>query len=74
MRRMMIFCDNCIAMVVNAPSVQSQQKVGKWIKTYETNDAEPFILWECSKCQNVERGKRTKYCPNCGSYNGGGEE
>lgn len=63
--------DNCIAMVVNAPSVTPQPKVGKWIKTYEPNDAEPCILWECSECKNVERGKRTKYCPNCGSYNGG---
>lgn len=67
--------DNCIAMLVNAPSVTPQPKVGKWIKTYEPNDAELCILWMCSECQNTERGRRrSKYCPNCGSYNGGGEE
>ena len=46
--------------------LEQQQKVGRWIKTYEPNDAEPFILWECSECQNTERGRRSKYCPNCG--------
>ena len=48
-------------------ALEQQQKVGKWIKTYEPNDAEPFILWECSECQNTERGRRSKYCPNCGA-------
>ena len=38
-------------------ALEQQQKVGKWIKTYEPNDAEPFILWECSECQNTERGR-----------------
>ena len=49
------------------PSVIPKPKVGKWIKTYEPNDAEPCILWMCSKCQNAERGRRSKYCPNCGA-------
>ena len=49
-------------------ALEQKQKVGKWIKTYEPNDAEPFILWECSECQNTERGRRrSKYCPNCGA-------
>ena len=48
-------------------ALEQQQKVGKWIKTYEPNDAEPFILWECSECKNTERGRRSKYCPNCGA-------
>ena len=53
--------------LANFLSNAKQQKVGKWIKTYEPNDAEPFILWECSKCQNAERGRRSKYCSNCGA-------
>lgn len=48
-------------------SVIPKPKVGKWIKTYEPNDAEPCILWMCSKCQKAERGRRSKYCPNCGA-------
>ena len=63
--------ENCLyeAFDVAIRALEQQQKVGKWIKTYEPNDAEPFILWECSECQNTERGRRrrSKYCPNCGA-------
>ena len=64
----------CIDFIKRIPSVTPQPKVGKWIKTYEPNDAEPFILWKCSECQNVGCGKRTKYCPNCGAYMAESEE
>jgi hypothetical protein len=57
------------SILEDLPSVTPQLKDGKWIKTYEPNDAEPSILWMCSNCQNAERGRRSKYCPNCGSYN-----
>lgn len=58
---------NCIAMVVNEPPVQPQRKRGKWIEI--EIDAGEFI-YKCTEC-----GMRVinpyKYCPNCGSYNGG---
>lgn len=43
-----------------------RRKEGEWIKTYEPNDAEPFILWKCEICGLSERIK-TRYCPNCGA-------
>lgn len=48
------------------PPVTPQQKVWKWIETYEPNDAEPFIIWKCECCGLSERIK-THYCPNCGA-------
>lgn len=49
------------------------QRTGHWIQTQEKDDAEPFILWECSCCHKEFRSvvhKVSNYCPNCGSYNG----
>ena len=67
-RNSKMYVDTIIDILTDLPSVTPQPKVGKWIKTYEPNDAEPFILWECSECQNTERGRRrSKYCPNCGA-------
>ena len=47
------------------------QKSGKWILTIED-----WNKWTCSKCGYVKRTDihvniGWKYCPNCGSYNGG---
>jgi hypothetical protein len=63
--------------ILNLPSVSSQpktgqQKTGHWIYFKAVNTGE--IIWsKCSKCGNYERGcaQRMKYCPECGSYNGG---
>lgn len=53
----------------NLPSVIPQRPKGKWIEI--EIDAGEFI-YKCTEC-----GMRVinlyKYCPNCGSYNGGGE-
>ena len=54
------------------PSVTPQPKKGKWIETPVENDI-VTVVFKCSEC-----GKRVvnpyDYCPNCGSYNGGGED
>lgn len=54
------------------PSVTPQQKTGRWIQKEEPDDAEPFIIWECSECHCVdEDGKPSyKYCPQCGAKMG----
>lgn len=50
------------------PSVKPQRKRGKWIVI----SCEPTDIFKCSEC-----GMRVinpyRYCPMCGSYNGGGE-
>lgn len=48
------------------PSVSPQPKVGYWIE-----DEYEMKVW-CSAC-GEENDKCSKYCPNCGSYNGGNE-
>ena len=53
------------------PSVTPQRPKGKWIETPVENDIVP-VVFKCSEC-----GMRVinpyKYCPNCGSYNGGND-
>jgi hypothetical protein len=55
-------------LIQSMPSVSPQQKTGRWIQKEETDEAEPFIIWECSECHCVdEDGKPSyKYCPQCG--------
>jgi hypothetical protein len=52
--------------VLNLPSVTPQQRTGRWIQKEETDEAEPFIIWECDNCHKYQR-KQTEYCPKCGS-------
>lgn len=60
------------------PVETPEHKTGRWI--YKTTDA--YIQRTCSACGWSERmyyrnrnqdGLIRNYCPNCGSYNGGGE-
>ena len=57
-------------VIKQLPLVTPQRPKGKWIEI--EIDAGEFI-YKCTKC-----GMRVinpyKYCPNCGSYNGGGED
>ena len=50
---------NCIAMVVNEPSVKPQPKTGHWIE----DEYEMKVI--CSAC-GEENDKYSKYCPDCG--------
>ena len=47
------------------PSVTPQQRTGRWIQKEEEGEAEPFIIWECSECNEAQK-RRTKFCPFCG--------
>ena len=47
------------------PSVTPQQRIGRWIQKEEPDEAEPFIIWECSECNEAQK-RRTKFCPFCG--------
>lgn len=56
-------------------ALEQQPKSGEWEKTFESNEAEPFILWECSNCHKTIRGTmKSDYCPNCGADMRGEEE
>ena len=47
----------------NLPSVQSEQKTGRWI--INSDGYYPY----CSICKNEPQGRiMTDYCPNCGAY------
>lgn len=48
------------SLVENAPSVASEQKVGKWNILAD--------IWECSRCENMVMGyDGLNYCPKCGA-------
>ena len=55
-------------------------KVGKWIEREDFDFEESYSGsdWTCSECGYSTRDsdliEEAKYCPNCGSYNGGGDE
>lgn len=58
------------------PSVQPKPKTGHWVEVVDEIDSFGNKTWhhECSICGNADSGwGEYKYCPNCGSYNGGGK-
>lgn len=57
--------------VEHLPSVTPQRPKGKWIHKMQVM-SNPYTE-QCSVCKEWQKDK-TKYCPNCGSYNGGEEE
>lgn len=59
-----------MASAVNRLPSVNPQRTGHWIQTQEKDDAEPFILWECSECHKEFRSvvhKVSNYCPDCGA-------
>lgn len=53
------------------PSVTPARKKGKWITIHEDEEDEQATgFYRCSCCKD-ELYDITKYCPSCGSYNGG---
>ena len=56
------------------PTAQPEPKEGKWEKVsgqrYFTSAS---YFYRCSVC-GENNPRNTKYCPNCGSYNGGGRK
>jgi len=65
-------------------SVPSAQRNGKWMPGKETGrsmigDAVVAIYYDhftcsyCGRVYNTEQKPTWKFCPNCGSYNGGDE-
>lgn len=62
------YIDAVVETIERIPSV-NPQRTGHWIQTQEKDDAEPFILWECSECHKEFRSvvhKVSNYCPSCG--------
>ena len=54
---------NCIAEIVNEPSVQPEQKMGHWIKKMVRGSEELY----CSNCGNgIDVIYEYNFCPNCG--------
>lgn len=58
----------CSKKLNNLPSVQSEQKTGRWI---ETDD---YDAWRCSECdeyfclyEGTPQDNEYYYCPNCGA-------
>lgn len=62
--------------ILDLPSVRPKRKTGEWLPDNNNNYDERYICSECKGNYKVDTcmGKPSwKYCPDCGSYNGGGE-
>lgn len=56
-------------MVADAPTIEPQRKIGRWIPKSESG-----CIIECSSCgerMTVLGDENPNFCPYCGSYNGG---
>lgn len=68
--------DNCIAMVVDEPSVTPQRPKGKWMvyAKVEFGDFKGTEKYKCSECGHEVGVFLSRYCPNCGAEMGGADE
>lgn len=65
---------SCISDLINGvPPVTPQRPKGKWIGSNGVNYTYPNSYTICSECK-CHSDKFYKYCPNCGSHNGGNED
>ena len=58
------------------PSAEPERKTGKWIpwKAYYDKDHKSWTdELKCSECGYQWGDEEYNFCPNCGSYNGGGD-
>ena len=60
----------CINHLSTMPSIQPEQKKGKWIlcenpiySSFRISGADPYL---CTVCY-MKNDRQTKYCPNCGA-------
>ena len=59
------------------PSVQPKPKMGEWVNMGNHEVNRNIYIFKCSNCHKkmmIPLSERLMYCPNCGSYNGGGED
>ena len=57
--------------LINLPSAEPEQKTGRWIVDDEYIDCSVCRREKWSRVPYESLVKRFRYCPNCGSYNGG---
>ena len=58
-----------VNIVEDLPPAQPERKTGKWI---HNRDEDGWHIWlGCSECGAIEDNTNAKFCPICGSYNGG---
>lgn len=59
--------------ILHLPSATPQRPNGHWIFKND-NIAIPTGYYQCSECEEGKLLVKDNFCPNCGSYNGGGED
>lgn len=70
------FASKCITAVEDAPTIE-ERKTGKWQRKYSRPGVYADLCWHCSICGGKfsdTYANMWKYCPDCGSYNGGNND
>ena len=53
-------------------TTQTIPRIGHWTVDKDDNRTWDRVRFICSACGEWQTYGKTKYCPDCGSYNGGG--
>ena len=62
-----------IAQIHNAPTIEPQRKMGKWIE-HNPHKWGLGIVFECSECGKKIDCEPSNFCPNCGAKMEGQDE
>lgn len=76
------YLDGAISIVEDMPSAQPERKRGKWIDKgwngdwqYQTDGrGRSWHEWQCSECNDITKGAKWDFCPNCGADMRGEED
>ena len=63
--------NQCIGVIHDLSSAQPERKTGHWITYHYIS--ENWSECECDQCHKYAK-VAYNFCPNCGSYNGGGQK
>ena len=65
----------CLEFIDNQPTIEPERKKGKWIKEDRGHVEYTGVCSECGFAWIwYDTREYFKFCPNCGSYNGGDED
>ena len=63
------FASKCITAIEDAPTIESERKMGKWIDAYPDIEPNPMFMYAICSVGGYEQAISNKlnFCPDCGS-------